>query len=241
MYLRINIVILTTFLFVYCNQPNKTVEIKGIPLQCELIAEDDFSSDLKSWVIEQLPGGSTSIIDGQFDIDDFTGCTAWFNQKLEGNLLIEYDALVIDKGGNNDRVSDLNCFWMAEDINNPNDFFAESEKRGGKFQNYHNLRLYYVGLGGHDNTKTRFRRYVGGGERPCLPEHDLDDAKYLITANKVNKIRLIVFDNIVQYYFNGQLVFDILDDKPYKEGYFGIRTYKNHLTIDNFKVFKLKK
>lgn len=241
MFLRIYILIQTAFLFVACNQSQKIVEIKDVSAQCEFIVEDNFNSNLSNWIIEQREGGTASIKDGQFDIDDFAGCTAWFNQKFEGNVMIEYDALVIDQGGDNDRVSDLNCFWMAKDIYNPNDFFATSDTRNGKFQNYHNLQLYYVGLGGHDNTKTRFRRYEGGGERPCLPEHDLDDPNYLINANKVNKIRLIVFKDIVQYYFNGQLVFDYLDDKPYKEGYFGIRTYKNHLTIDNFKVYKLKK
>lgn len=226
-------------LFTACNKPQKTIDIKGEPITCELIASDNFSSDLNNWVVEQRPGGTTSLVDGKMDINDSTGCTVWFNKKFEGNILIEYDAMVIENDGPNDRVSDLNCFWMATDINNPNDFFANSENRNGKFQNYHDLRLYYVGLGGHDNTKTRFRRYVGGGERPCLPEHDLNIPEFLITANKLNKIQLIVYNETIQYHFNGQLVFDYQDDNPYSKGYFGIRTYKNHMAIDSFRVYKL--
>ena len=227
-------------LLLACQQPERTIEIDGKHVQCELIAEDGFESGLDRWIVEQRPGGSVSLIDGKMDIDDLSGCTAWFREKFKGNIMIEYEASVIDSGGANDRVSDLNCFWMAKDFNHPEDFFANSEMRNGKFQNYHDMQLYYVGLGGHDNTKTRFRRYAGGGERPVLPEHDLSDQIYLIQANKVNMIRLVVYNTHIQYYFNGMLVFDVEDPDPYSEGYFGIRTYKNHMTVDNLKVYALK-
>jgi len=119
-------------------------------------------------------------------------------------------------------------------------FCVYSEKRGGKFQNYHNLRLYYVGLGGHSNTKTRFRRYDGTGKRPILPEHDLSDKKYLIKANKTNKVKIVVDGNSVKYFFNRILVYDVTDPAPYKDGYFGIRTNKNHMWIDDFKVYRIR-
>ncbi len=35
------------------------------------------------------------------------------------------------------------------------------------------------------------------------------------------------------------LVFDFEDPEPYHEGYFGIRTYKNHMRVDNLKVYRL--
>ncbi len=176
-----------------CDPPQKSILIKGQAVRCELIAEDAFESGLDNWVIEQGPGGNVSIKHGKMDIDDASGCTVWFREKFEGNIFIEYEATVIDSGGVYDRVSDLNCFWMALDFHHPDDFFARSEQRNGIFQNYHDMKLYYVGLGGHDNTKTRFRRYAGGGERPVLPEHDLSDESYLIKPNKVNRIRLIVY------------------------------------------------
>jgi hypothetical protein len=193
---------------------------------------------LKNWVVEQVPGGEVSIKNGQLDIDDFSGCTIWYKHELEAPLVIEYEATVVDEGGKNDRVSDLNCFWLAKDLNAPDDFFEDSKKRGGKFQNYHNLSLYYVGLGGHNNTKTRFRKYMGNGDRPILPEHDLADPKFLIEANKCNRIKIVVDGSSVRYYFNGTVVYDVEDEEPYEKGYFGFRTYKNHMRIDNFKVYK---
>ena len=206
----------------------------------KLIHQDDFSNDLSQWVVEQMDGGITKIQNGELVVNDAKGCTIWFKQKLKGRIVIEYDAVMVDQGGKYDRVSDLNCFWMATDLNQA-DLFANgaSEKRGGSFKNYHALRLYYVGYGANKNTTTRFRRYLGGGERPVLPEHDLTDKKFLHVANKVIKIKLVADGEKIQYWRNGELVFDVIDKVPYTEGWFGFRTVKNHLKIDNFKVYQL--
>nr|MUH41342.1 hypothetical protein [Zobellia laminariae] len=205
-----------------------------------LVYLDSFQLGLQNWKVEQMPKGTAQVKDGKLEITDVAGCTIWLTKKLEGPLMITYDAFVIDEGGPQDRVSDLNCFWMAQDMEHPNDLFVNSEKRGGKFSNYDNLRLYYIGVGGHDNSKTRFRRYTGDGERPLLPEHDFTDKKYLIQANKVTKIKIIAYDGIVQYYRDGERIIDFYDPNPYTSGHFGLRTVNNHMTIENFKVFSLK-
>lgn len=111
----------------------------------------------------------------------------------------------------NARVSDLNCFWLAIDPEQPDDLFA-NRSRGGKFRNYHPLRLYYVGYGANDNTTTRFRRYPGDGTRPCLPEHDLRDKRFMHTPDRTMKIRIVVNGGRVQYFRDGGCVFDFLDE-----------------------------
>ena len=76
---------------------------------------------------------------------------------------------MIHAGGTHDRVSDLNCFWMATDSRSPDDLFAT--RRSGKFSDYDRLRTYYVGLGDNGNSTTRFRRYIGTQDlRPLLPD-----------------------------------------------------------------------
>ena len=205
----------------------------------QLIHEDDFSGDLSQWVVEQGPGGTTSIKEGMLDIEDAKGCTVWFKEKLSGPIMIEYDAVMVKEGGPRDRVSDLNCFWMAIDPKNPDDIFA-NKTRGGKFGNYHPLRLYYVGYGANNNTTTRFRRYPGGGARPVLPEHDLSDKKYMHTPNKKLKIQIIVNGSTIQYLRDGEIVYDFHDKEPYNHGWFAFRTVRNHMRLDNFKVYKLK-
>ena len=234
-----NILLFAILGFVSCNVQKKYIQIDDEKIESKLIISEEFDTNMEEWTVEQRPGGSVKVLNQQLDIDDASGCTVWFNQKLKAPLMIEYDAVVIDKGGKNDRVSDLNCFWMANDIDYPDNIFTNSTERGGKFQNYHNMKLYYVGLGGHNNTKTRFRKYAGGGDRPCLPEHDFSNTAYMITANQLNHIKLIVYKNHVQYYRNGQLIYDFTDNKPYTDGYFGIRTFNNHMRVDNFKVYQL--
>ena len=153
--------------------------------------------------------------------------------------MITYDAFIIENSGPHDRVSDMNCFWMANDLDNPTNLFANSKKRRGKFSNYDALRLYYMGVGGNDNGTTRFRRYVGNGERPLLPEYDFKDPKYMLRPNQVYHIKIIAYENVIRYYRNDVLMVDFLDNDPYTSGFFGFRTVNNHMTIDNFKVYQL--
>lgn len=203
------------------------------------IIYDDTIMNRDNWVVEQQPGGSVVFENKQIEIVDALGCTVWFKHKLAGAIKIEYDVIVIDEGGEHDRVSDLNCFWMATDSKNEDDFFKSSNERAGKFTNYHGLTQYYVGLGGHANTKTRFRRYTGDGERPLLPEHDLSDPKYLITANKQMHITLRANGNDIKYLRDGEVVFELHDVNPYTSGYFGFRTVNNHMRIKNIQISKI--
>ena len=210
---------------------------------CKVTQKVIFSNVLnqaENWVIEQQPNGKVDIGNGRMEITDAKGCTVWFKQKLEGNIKIEFDVTVLDNKGLYDRVSDMNFFWMANDPKSPNDFFKESNNRQGLFPNYHHLKLYYVGYGGHDNSKTRFRRYDGNIDRPLLPEHDLSDKKFMITANKKMHIEIIVKCNHTSFTRDGEVVFAINDAEPYTKGYFGFRTVENHELIENFKVINLK-
>lgn len=221
-------------------QQSKTVAINDtLEVEARLIYKADFNGSLQDWKVEQMPGGTVRQNNGKLEITDVTGCTVWLQKEFEGPLMITYNAFVIDEGGPQDRVSDLNCFWMAKDMEHPNDFFADSDKRGGKFSNYDGLRLYYMGVGGHDNSKTRFRRYDGDGNRPLLPGHDLSEKKYLIQPNKTTQIKIIAFNEIIQYYRDGERIIDFYDPHPYTSGYFGLRTVNNHMTVDNFKVYRL--
>jgi len=206
-----------------------------------LIYQNDFDGDLSGWVVEQMPGGSVRVRDGKLEIDDAKGCTVWFREKLEGPIMIEYEAVIIKKDGPHDRGSDLNCFWMAQDPESYDDLFAGSQERGGRFSNYDSLRLYYVGYGANHNTTTRFRRYTGTGERPLLPEHDLSDEEYMLKYNVPIRIQLIADGERIVYVRDSEVIYDVHDPDPYTDGWFGFRTVNNHMTIDNFRVYGLRK
>ncbi len=202
----------------------------------QLLYQDDFEKDLSQWVVEQVEGGTTTIVDGKLDVTDSGGCTVWFQKKLAGAIMLEYEATMIDQGGPHDRVSDLNCFWMAIDPKNPDNLFADTGRQG-KFGKYHPLRLYYVGYGANENTTTRFRRYPGGGDRPCLV--DLSDKKFMNVANKTVKIQIIADGKRIQFWRDQELVTDYEDANPYTDGWFGFRTVRNHMQLDNFRVYRL--
>jgi len=148
------------------------------------------------------------------------------------------DVTVISAGGPNDRASDLNCFWMFSDPKEKDGTFKFGENmRNGKFNNYHTLQGYYVGLGGHNNTKTRFRRYNGDINRDLLPEHDLSEQKYLITPNKKYRIQLVVKGDVVKYIRDDVTIFDWKDEDALSNGWFAFSTVTNHMVIENFNIY----
>jgi hypothetical protein len=204
----------------------------------ELLARDDFTDGLSQWRVELEAGGTVTAQGRALDIDVPAGCTVWFKRPMAGPVLIAYEATVVAAGGPNDRVSDLNCFWMATDARSPAGFFAAG--RSGRFADYDQLRCYYVGLGGNGNTTTRFRRYLGEpGRRPLLPEHDLSAQEDLLAPNVAQKIQLVAAGPVIGYYRNGRQLFAFHDPEPYTRGWFGFRTVHSHLRIRNFQVYRL--
>lgn len=202
--------------------------------QAKLIFADNFKKDKGLWVseFEQAATSSMKISQGKLDVIATAGGTVWYKNKLQGNITITYNATVVDAGGKNDRVSDMNTFWMAsnpvsENINN----------QSGKFESYDNLHLYYAGIGGHDNETTRFRKYIGKGQKAVLKEYT--DKKHLLVGNKKYAIKIIVNNGLVQYFVNDNLFWEYNDAQPYTEGYFGFRTYTSHQIYQDFKVYQL--
>ena len=235
------LLIISGLIFLYLKaQPSKGVSVGEKIYQTKLLYKDNFDEKKDMWVVEQMPGGKTSWMNGKLDIRDKSGCTVWFKKKLKAPVIIEYNVTMIDSGAVNERSSDLNCFWMAIDPDNPDNLFKNSEERGGNFSNYHPLRCYYVGYGANWNTTTRFRRYPGDGSRPLLPEHDLKKKKYMNMPNQKRKVQIVSKKEQLLYVVDGEVVFDIIDKKPYTEGWFGFRTVKNHMKIDNFRVYRIK-
>ena len=201
--------------------------------------KDDFAKDTGQWIVEQMPGGRVAIGGGDLVIEDVNGCTVWWREKLAAPVVITYEATVVSAGGPHDRVSDLNCFWMATDPRTPELLFAPGHGRTGKFETYDALRTYYVGQGGNENTTTRFRRYAGGGEKPLLPQHDRREPAALLEGNRPYRITLMALaDGTVRYYRDDVPIFDYKDPAPLQAGWFGFRTVHSHLRIRDFQVLR---
>jgi hypothetical protein len=196
--------------------------------------------ELGNWVIEQMPGGTAALRDGALVLEDEGGCTAWWKEKIAAPVEISYEATFVTAGGPHDRLSDLNCFWMAREAKGDIAPFASPANRLGKFAEYDSLLTYYVGYGGNNNSTTRFRRYDGTAARPLRPEHDLSDKRVLLEPNRAYRIKLVARDGKAEYYRDGERIFEFTDPEPLKAGWFAIRTVRSHLVIKNLKIERLK-
>lgn len=203
-----------------------------------LTAAHLFAGREKSWVVEQMPGGTVEFAGGQVEIVDTAGATVWWTEKLRAPVVIRYELTMIAAGGPHDRVSDANCFFLATDPTAPDGCpFAPGHGRSGRFADYDSLRTYYVGMGGNTNTTTRFRRYLGDGAKPLLPEHDRQEREFLLEPNRVYQIEISVSaDGLVEYRRDGRIFFSWRDPQPLREGWFAFRTVKSHQMIRGFRI-----
>lgn len=188
------------------------------------------------WVVEAADARSTVRWgSGTVDIDTPAGLTLWYRERLNGPVAIEFEAMAVRAGGRNDRVSDLNAFWMATDSRVPGG--SPVGRRDGRFEAYDTLRTYYVGIGGNGNSTTRMRRYVAvAGERPLRPEHDRADRAAMLRPNRWTRVRLVADGGRIAVWRDGRLLFAMTDAAPYRSGWFGLRTTWSHLNVRGLRV-----
>jgi len=212
----------------------------------ETLFSDSFDNDLSNWSFEmETPSTSKiQIIDGQLDFSSFGGgTTVWFLHKLEGSVMIEYNATPMPIAGVADSVSDVNSFWMLTDLKHPDDIQADSSARGGIFPNYHKLPGYYVGKGAGRNVRTTFKKHHMSGNGTRIDWGVLTDDYYLLKPSFPHKIQLVYCDGpdsgLVQYICDDSLYFEKYDTDPCRSGWFAFRGWETNVRYDNFKVYRL--
>lgn len=203
------------------------------------------SCSLSDWTVEDSSGKVEITCQGDtMDIVSPDGLTLWYNQRLTGNYEITYRVRFILEGGPFDRLSDLNCFWAANDPVHPDDFFARSAWRNGEFKNYNTLNLYYVGYGGNENKTTRFRRYHGkyygvddARIKPVLKEYT--DSAHLLKPDRWHEVRIRVCRGMTTFSMDGRELFRLPVEPGQGDGHFALRLWQNHVLFAGFKVNKL--
>ena len=169
------------------------------------------------------------------------GLTLWRKQVMTTDMVVEYDAQVVDEGQQGDRVSDLNIFWMASDPRHK-DIWSRQEWRQGIFVRCYTLQMYYLGYGGNYNSTTRFRRYDGDERgvdsvayRPAILK-EYTDGDHLLKANHWYHVKIESTGGRTRFYMDGQLLVDYLDPTPLRRGWFGFRTTLSRTRITNFQT-----
>ena len=170
------------------------------------------------------------------------GLTLWRKEKMRQDMTVEYDACVVDEGKDGDRLSDMNCFWLASDPK-AKDLWARAGWRSGIFVRCYTLQMYYLGYGGNHNTTTRFRRYDGdeagvddANRRPAILK-EYTDADHLLKANHWYHVKIESKHGHTRFFIDGECIVDYLDPQPLESGWFGFRTTLSRTRITNFKAY----
>ncbi|MCM1021745.1 MAG: DUF1080 domain-containing protein [Muribaculum sp.] len=192
----------------------------------------------KFWRVESEGPHSVVFHGDTVEITAPKGLSLWRKEKMSGRTIIEYDAQVVSEN-EGDRLSDLNCFWMASDPKAA-DIWKRLNQRGGKFVNSYALKLYYLGYGGNNNTTTRFRRYNGDERgidsaeyRPAIIK-EYTDADNLLKPGKWYHIKITTDGLRTQYFIDGKRLVDFRDPDPLTQGWFAFRTTLSRTRLTNF-------
>lgn len=200
------------------------------------------------WRIEAESADTRVLLRGDtLDITSPKGLSLWWDEPVQAPCRIEYRACVVMGGGPFDRLSDLNCFWMASEpapathqLGSPLSTLA---RRGGRFAESYRLQCYYLGFGGNYNSTTRFRRYdgdtlaVGDPARrpPIITEYT--DSAHLLRPNHWYAVRIeVTADGRVRYYIDDECLVDYLDPAPLRRGWFAFRTTWSHTRLTAFRI-----
>lgn len=114
-------------------------------LPCTVLAQDRLS--LGHWIAEDQSGiMDFTIREDTLELIVPEGLTLWYKDRLTGDYEISYHICMVMNGGKHDRLSDMNCFWAANDPKHPGKLLARSTWRNGVFRNYNTLNLFLCRL-----------------------------------------------------------------------------------------------
>ena len=198
----------------------------------------------KYWQVEsESPDYRVSFRGDTCEILSPKGLTLWRKEQMKSGMTVEYDACVVDEGCDGDRLSDMNCFWLASDPHAKN-LWTRAAWRSGIFVRCYTLQMYYLGYGGNHNTTTRFRRYDGdeagvedATKRPAILKEYTDEA-HLLKANHWYHVKIESKMGHTRYFIDGECIVDYFDPKPLERGWFGFRTTLSRTRITNFQTYE---
>lgn len=197
------------------------------------------------WRMEDASGKARIVQTGDtLDITAPDGLTVWHTRRLTGLYEITYSAQMVT-GKPSERLSDLNCFWAANDPLHPGDLWARGNWRNGIFARYNTLDLFYVGYGGNYNTTTRFRRYHGryyGVDetrvKPLL--HEYTDPPHLLKPGHWFTVCIRVEKERTTFSIDGRMLFQAPLQPGEGDGHFALRLLQNHVRVAGFRVRPLQ-
>ena len=173
------------------------------------------------------PASQAEIIPDGVKIVAQRGVTLWFEHPLKGNYTLTFDRKILKPEGAL-RVSDMNIFWNAHEKNG-----ALPHVRNGTLSAYNSLVLEYAGIGGNNNTTTRFRHYDGSGARILLQESNAPAD--MLKPDHIYHTVISVHNGVTTLFLDGKKFFSAPVNAA-SPGYFGIRTVGSQQEITHFSL-----
>ena len=206
----------------------------------EPLHQDDFRNGLGHWHIEaEKPGTHHARADGVLDIDVPAGVTLWFKPRLEGPVVIEFEATAVAEGGPNDQVSDLNVFWMAGNAGGEQPVFATP--RSGAFARVQRPADVLRGSRRqpqHHHAFPPLHRRPGQSVR-CCPNTISARAAAMLVPNRKQRITLIAErpHHRIPARWPASCSSSTIPRRT-SRGWFALRTTCSHLRIERLRIYR---
>lgn len=215
------------------------------------------SAGLSAWRIEaQDPRTRVSAADGSLSWASPAGISLWWGQPLAGHWRLRFTATALpapaEAGALAGRVSDLNMFWNATEVDG-----SPPRTRDGAFAGYDALQAWYVGFGANGNRTTRLRHYGGHASARTLldgwadvPEATPADRQGGMTA--ATRLRALVPLSVqieshpeappgqphLRWWADGVLLFERREPPRRVAGHFALRSTASAFRITEFEILQ---
>ena len=183
--------------------------------------KEDFEGPTNRWRFDGR--GRVWAEDGRLQMaaDGFES-TAWFTEEIEGDVVIQYQAHILDPVNRNN----INLFFMATA---PDGGDVLDVPLTGNYPEYHELPNYiWTFTSGH----TRLRRDPGF-------ELLSEDKETLPIPHKTYELTLVIRDGGIRCYIDGLLIHSYDDPQPHHRGKLAFRTFRTRLWWDNLRIYRI--
>ena len=197
------------------------VTIGDLDLEVDLLHHEDFSADIRKWKIEGR--GKVAVENGRLRMDaSEVESTAWCPHEIEGDLLITFEAFVLEPPDANN----INVFFLAT---GPGGSSVLDLELSGAYKEYHVLPNYIMTF---TSGYSRLRRNPGFN---LVSENT--DVKALSSTEY--QIAILARGDQIRCFINNIPVHSYRDEERHQKGRIAFRSWHTRLWWDNLKLYQV--
>jgi hypothetical protein len=223
--------------------PFEQLRARGFPPSATFVFEDFEHAGVElpeGWWVEG--GEKVWIEDGRLRVKaDPTGedtpghvCTVWSDEPLSGDLQVDFDAHVV---GSTLGVNNINFFLFYSDPAGKPLYDSRAERSDADYGRYHDLNGYiftFLNAGAESGNKARVRMRRCPGFELLAETHD-----YHCRQGTTYHVTITRKGGRISFAVDGTVYLEAEDASPWREGLFGLRTFRTDLWWDNIRVRRL--